>query len=149
MAYHNTQRGMILFVLAPVAATAVLFGPLLVPGGEGWVVAGIGLLLGLVTALFATLTVRDEGEALVVHYGPLPLVRKRIRYEDVRGFRAARSDLLAGWGIHWVPGRGWIWNAMGRECVELELPRGRFRVGTNDVAGLTAFLARRVPGRAR
>jgi hypothetical protein len=64
------------------------------------------------------------------------------------GFRAGKSDLLDGWGMHWVPGRGWIWNAMGRDCVELEPPHGRFRVGTNDVAGLTAPLARRVHRRA-
>jgi hypothetical protein len=60
------------------------------------------------------------------------------------GFRAGKSDLLDGWGMHWVPGRGWIWNAIGRDCVEIELAGRRFRVGTNDVPGLLALLTRRV-----
>jgi hypothetical protein len=49
-----------------------------------------------------------------------------------------------GWGIHWNPWGGWVWNIWGFDCVVLQLNRGMFRVGTDDPDGLVEFLRRRI-----
>ena len=65
--------------------------------GAGLVVAGS----------FAWLKVEDAGDALRVRYGPLGIFGKRIPYASMKGAEAGRTWLIDGWGIHWVPGRGW------------------------------------------
>ena len=53
-----------------------------------------------------------------------------------------RNAWYAGWGVRKVS-RGWMWNVWGLDAVELELDSGRvFRIGTDDVDGLLAALAR-------
>jgi hypothetical protein len=126
--------GLLLLALAGGAGGA---GPVRLP------MAVAGLVLLVLGAMFSHLTIRDEGDALALRFGPLALVSKRIPYARIRAFRPARSALIDGWGIHWVPGRGWTWNLWGRDCVELELDGGRLRVGTDDPEGLAAHLASR------
>src|SRR5688500_7745918 len=43
-----------------------------------------GLLMLVLAGSFHHLTVADEGEALAVRFGPLPLFRTAIRYDDIR-----------------------------------------------------------------
>ena len=113
----------------PVAAVAL---PLMEP------------LFATIAASFQHLTVADEGNRLLVHYGPLPLFRKRIWYDDLRHVEAGRTNILDGWGIHWIPGRGWTWNIWGFACVVIRLDRGTLRVGTDDPHGLVQFLRSRM-----
>ena len=102
-----------------------------------------GAVLLLVGLMFRQLTIRDAGDALDIRFGPVPIVGKRVPYDSIEGFERARSRVIDGWGIHWVPGRGWTWNIHGFDCVELELRGGRrLRVGTDDPEGLAAHLER-------
>lgn len=90
----------------------------------------------LISLAFVNLTVRDQGEHMDVRYGPLPLFRTTIRYQDVHSARAARSNLVDGWGVHYIPGRGWTFNLWGRDCVEFQHKSGTTRIGTDDVEGV-------------
>ena len=76
-------------------------------------------------------------------YGPLPLFRKRIRYADITAVEKSRSNVIDGWGIHYIPGRGWTYNLWGFDCVKLQLDKKVVRVGSNDAENLAAFLKQR------
>ena len=43
---------------------------------------------------------------------------------------AGRSSLIDGWGIHWIPGRGWTYNLWGFGCVVIQQGKKTTRVGT-------------------
>ena len=139
--YSHTQRSPLWWLLLAVAS---------VIAGVGWQsaetrvpTASLAGALAVITLTVATLTVRDTGTELQVRFGPVPLFGTRLRYDDVRAVRQARSRLIDGWGIHWLPRRGWIYNLWGRDCVEVTLSRRRLRIGTDDPEGLAAFLAER------
>lgn len=102
-----------------------------------------GAVLLLIGLMFRHLTIRDRGDALELRFGPIPLVGKRVSYDSIESVERARSRVIDGWGVHWVPGRGWTWNIHGFDCVELELSGGRrLRVGTDDPEGLALHLER-------
>ena len=93
---------------------------------------------------FHQLTVVDEGRQLVIHFGPFPLFRRRIWYEEIVDAEQGRTTLLDGWGIHWTPWSGWVWNIWGFDCVVLRLKKGTLKVGTDDPEGLVEFLKTRM-----
>ncbi|MCA8981642.1 MAG: hypothetical protein KDC14_16550, partial [Planctomycetes bacterium] len=106
----------------------------------------LAVVFTFVGACFRSLTVRDEGDRLALRYGPLPVFSKRIPFDSIRAVEATRSDLLDGWGVHWIPGRGWIWNLWGLDCVRLDLGTRVLRIGTDDPQGLESFLRERLAG---
>ena len=63
---------------------------------------------------------------------------------DSETVKAARSDALDGWGIHWILGRGVIYNVWGFDCVRIQMGKKIVRVGTDDVEGLLSFLRTKV-----
>lgn len=112
-----------------------------------WIYLGAGLLFVLIGLSFQHLRVRDLGDELDIRYGPLPLLGRRVPYSEVQGAERVRTTVLDGWGVHWMPGRGWTWNLWGWDCVELDLGDTCLRVGTNDAEGLLAFMQERVAHR--
>jgi len=58
--------------------------------------------------------------------------------------KRGRSDLLDGFILAYGPGRGWIWNLWGFDCVRVQTTKGVLRIGTDDAAGLAAFLGGRL-----
>lgn len=102
--------------------------------------AGIAITLSCVGLCFGSLTVCHEEQWLAVRFGPLPVFRTRITYSAITGVEAARSDALDGWGIHWIPGRGCIYNVWGFDCVRIQVGKKTVRVGTDDIEGLLSFL---------
>jgi hypothetical protein len=145
MSYEHTQRSPLPWLLLlPIVGLAVLAWscrnepPLVV------VLIATGLVLVLAATMFRRMTVRDDGSHLAIRYGPLPVFRTRIAYADMSAVEKARSSVIDGWGIHWIPGRGVTYNLWGRDCVRL-LVRGRIvRIGSDDVEGLVAFLRTKV-----
>jgi len=103
---------------------------------------GLGAFFFFLALAFRWLETSDQGDHLLIRFGPLPSFRKRVRYEGVRGIERDRSLLIEGWGIHLGP-KGWIWNLWGREVVDLEREEGRLRIGTNDPEGLIDHLRER------
>jgi hypothetical protein len=111
------------------------------PGRFHWLLYAVAVL-----TVVGGWTVRSD---LALRFGPVPLLGKRIPYAQIRGVRAARSKLFDGWGIHWVPGRGWTFNLWGFDCVEVDMQNGKtLRIGTDDVDGLVGHLVARAPARA-
>jgi hypothetical protein len=85
--------------------------------------------------------VYDAGDALVLRYGPVPMLGKRVPYDRIAAVERDRTRFIDGWGVHWVPFRGWTYNLWGYDCVRLTLTRGRtLRIGTDDPEGLSQFL---------
>jgi hypothetical protein len=86
--------------------------------------------------MFGSLTIRDDGQWLSLRFGPLPVLRKRIRYADITAVEAGRTRIIDGWGIHYMLGRGWTYNIWGYSCVKLTLGRKIIRIGSDDAEGL-------------
>ena len=60
------------------------------------------------------------------------------------GVEAGRSTVLHGWGIHYMPGEGWVYNLWGFDCVVVHLGQKNIRIGTDDVQSLAGFLKGKV-----
>ena len=79
MGYKETQHGRLHSILL-VVAVAMLVGALAGRNDEfpvAGLLLGLASLFVLLSLMFATLTVQDEGEWLALRYGPLPVFSKR------------------------------------------------------------------------
>ena len=145
MNYEHTQKSPLYLIFLVAGVVAVVIISLALPWPEAGIVAGVlASMIVFVALCFGSLTVRDEGECLAVRFGPLPTFRTRIPYANMTDVEATRSDVLDGWGIHWIPGRGLIYNLWGFDCVKLQLGRKTVRVGTDDVGRLASFLKTKI-----
>ncbi len=81
---------------------------------------------------------------LALRFGPLPVLRKTFRYADITGVEIGRTSVIDGWGIHYMPGRGWTYNLWGFNCVKLALGRKIVRVGTDDAEGLAKVIREKI-----
>jgi hypothetical protein len=136
--YEHQQVGRLHWLFLGIAALLALAGRAEGSATEALmlvavVFAGIGIC-------FRSLSVRDAGDRLVLRFGPLPIFSKSIPYASITAVEVSRSTLIDGWGIHWIPGRGWIWNLWGFDCVRIEQGGRAFRIGTDDAEGLAEFL---------
>ena len=143
--YHHTQRAPLCLLIYAAAIVFLSLGwalrnePLL-----QWLFPLVGLLMAGLGTSFHYLAVEDCGDRLAIHFGPLPLFRRRVRYQDIRSVEMGRTTILEGWGIHFSPRGGWVWNIWGRDCVLLRLRKSKLRLGTNDAERLLAFLKSRL-----
>jgi len=145
-AYEHTQRAPLHWFLYPPGVFLLAMAwlnrgqalPAVVLFGTAAVVLAVGLC-------FQRLTIRDEGASLAIRYGPLPVFRTRIAYADIARVRAGRTSWIDGWGIHWIPGRGYTYNLWGFSCAELQVEDRTVRIGSDDVENLTAFLQTKLP----
>lgn len=142
MRYEHTQTGRLSLILGllAVAFAALIALPLEEPTFR-MVFAVLALVFLPLALCFHTLTTRVDDEALSITFGPIPLFRKRVPLRHVRSATVARSNWIDGWGVHFVPRRGWTWNIRGFACVQLRLAvGGTLRVGTDDPDGLAEAL---------
>ena len=145
MQYCRTQHGRFHYGLyVAVCATLCLAWVIRTQPVLMWLVLGVAALLFLFTQGFHHLTVRDEGEWLAIRFGPLPLLGTRIPYARITSVEPDRTAFLDGWGIHWLPGRGWTYNIWGYDCVRVDLEDRIIRIGSDDVENLVGFLRERI-----
>lgn len=138
--YHHTQRGPSALACSATAVAFIVvacFHPI-------FALRIVFLISGVIVLVvgwsLAHLTVEDEGDQLALRFGPFPLFRKRIRYDDIVKAEKGRTTFLDGWGIH-----GNVWNVWGFDCVLLWLRSGAvLKVGTDDAEGLASFLKGRL-----
>ena len=91
------------------------------------VAASVLLVAALVQVLFGGTTVLVETEAIRVHLGLVPVVSKRVRYEQIRALESVRYRPIkefGGWGIRGF-GQKQAWTARGDQAVVLHLVNGR------------------------
>ncbi len=100
-------------------------------------IAGVFVLILLT---LTTLSTHADDDSLWVQFGPLPLFSIRIPYQDILAVKVGRSRLNDGWGIHFLPGRGWTWSLWGFDCVDITRQRGTLRIGSDDAENLAAYL---------
>ena len=109
-----------------------------------WLFPPIGLVMFLLAGSFHYLEVEDQADRLFITFGPIPLFRRSIRYDDIISAEIGRTTFLDGWGIHWSLRGGWVWNLWGRDCVVLQIRKGIMRIGTDDAVNLAKFLESRM-----
>lgn len=143
--YKHTQRGPLCWVLVAFAAMSTLLTGLVHESPFARLLIVVPFLILLLAACFATLTVQVTAAEIDVRFGPLPLFQRRIAFTSVSEVEVARSGLIDGFGVHWIPGRGWIWNLWGFDCVALVVDGEPFRIGTNDPTGLAEAIRSSVP----
>lgn len=143
--YRHTQRAPLCLLLYVLGVVFLAVGWILrnEPVIQ-WIFPSAGLLMLVLAGSFHHLTVEDEGDRLSISFGPIPLFRRSIRYENIVSVEAGRTTILEGWGIHMSFRGGWVWNLWGRDCVVLRLRKGILRVGTGDADKLSEFLNRRL-----
>jgi hypothetical protein len=139
--YRHTQKAPIYLLL--VALSLVFF----ITAGTAHEVPPIrflfpviGTLMLILAASFRHLTVADEGDRLAIQFGPLPLFRRSVHYDQLVRVETGKTTLADGWGIHLSLRGGWVWNLWGWDCVVLTLRDGVLRVGTDDAEQLARFL---------
>jgi len=142
MGYSRTQTAWLLDGI--LYGTSAILLPLVWPIRHVPVL--VAVLLGSVVAMlllalaFHSMTVQDEGDCLAIRFGPLPLFSKRIPYSAITAVEPGRTSIVDGWGIHYVPGRGWTYNLWGFGCVKVSLGKKVIRIGSDDVDNLVSFL---------
>jgi len=153
--YDHVQQGRLHWLVYGGAAVCLWAGIVILDGaapGERtagfWLYFVLAGLLGVLGMSFQYMRVRDRGEVMEINFGPLPLLRRQVRYDEIVSVKRGRTAWIDGWGIHLVPGRGWTWNVWGRDCAELQVNGSRLRVGTNDPDGLVAMIEERLADRA-
>ena len=146
--YDHTQKS----PLAPLwVALALLCAATALYGGAfaGWAARTqvafwlFALPFGILGFCFGSLRVRSDGERLQVRFGPLGFLGTSLRYDDVRGVSLGRSGWVDGWGMHWRPGHGWLFNLWGFDCVEIRTASRKLRIGSDDARGLARHLEAR------
>lgn len=141
MQYSHTQRGPLSWILAVIGLAGLIAA--VANSGDWRIALPAGIFGGVMVVLslcFGTLTTEDVGDALKVSFGPVPLFFKRVPYHSITSAEPATSRLIDGWGIHYVPGRGWIYNLWGWDCVRLDVDGRPIRIGSDDADNLAAFI---------
>lgn len=148
-AYEHTQKAPLHWLLYPpcfLLLAAAWLNREQVP--VALLMSAAAALSGLLALSFQQLTVRDEGAWLAIRYGPLPLFRKRIPYADISAVAPGRTAWIDGWGIHWIPGRGYTYNLWGFSCVKLTVRGRSVQVGSDEADKLVEFLKSKLPAKA-
>ena len=150
--YDHTQRGILHYVVGLPGGAFVFLALLLGEGSPLFIcLVALATLVLFLGGCFGYLHVRDSGDALSIRFGPVQVFGTSIRYSDIARAEVARTNLLHGWGIHGFPGLSVTYNIHGFDCVRVvfKKPRGLFRfrrinIGSDDAAGLAAFLSFRI-----
>ena len=143
--YSHTQRApFCLMLYCSALACIVLSWGLRDEPPIRFVVPPISLLVLVLSASFHLLTVKGQGDRLLISFGPIPLFRRSVRYEDIQGVEIGKTTILDGWGIHLSLRGGWVWNIWGWDCVVVHLKNGTLRIGTNDAPNLWRFLETKI-----
>lgn len=143
--YSHTQKAPLCLLIYALAVVFFALGCFVQDSPPiQWLFPPIGVLMLVLAASFHRLTVEDQGDFLAIRFGPVPSLRRRVKYAAIENVEVGRTLLLDGWGIHYSIRGGWVWNLWGRDCVVVRFKNGEtLWIGTNDAEGLAGFLNRR------
>lgn len=144
--YSHTQKAPLCFIVYGTAIALCVGAWIARDQSPIAVVLGVVAVLSLfLAASFHHLTVEDQGDVLVIRFGPVPLFRRIVRYADIMKAEVGRTLILEGWGIHYSIRGGWVWNLWGRDCVVVHFRNsGVLRLGTDDAENLARFLETKI-----
>jgi len=143
--YSHTQQAPLCLILYGSALVCFVVAFIIGEKPGIYIGGGVGLLIALLGPTLHHLTVEDQGDGLAIHFGPIPLFRRTVRYADIGTVEIGRTLLLDGWGIHYSIRGGWVWNLWGRTCVVVHFKNGgTLRIGTDDAEMLAEFLRGKV-----
>ena len=144
--YEHVQRSPIHLLLYILTAFMFVFAwQIRSDVAPSIVVLIVALIMFVVTLSFQTLTVSDrDGEHLDVRYGPLNLFGTKLNYREITKVEQGQTSLIDGWGIHFIPFRGWTINLWGFECAKIWHSNRVIRIGTDDSENLIRFLRERM-----
>jgi hypothetical protein len=131
--YRHTQIGTVVLagMLFAMAIAVFVFTQV----GPHPITLGALVMIAVLCALFATLTVEVTHEEVKLRFG-VGLVRKSFAVTEIASARQVRNHWAYGWGIRLTP-HGWLFNVSGLDAVELEMADGkRYRIGTDQPADL-------------
>ena len=99
------SAGFALVLVAIGVGTVIVSSGVGVAAISGWVVAAVGILVGVVGWLLSSLEVRLAAETFTVAFGPLRWPRRVVALSDVDDVSAIVVDPLewGGWGYRWIP----------------------------------------------
>jgi hypothetical protein len=60
----------------------------------------------------------------------VPLVKKQVKWEDVKSIRVVNYGFVGGWGIRFGSSYGTIYNVKGKMGLAIELKNGKKRITT-------------------
>jgi len=126
--YRHTQTGCVV-IISFLIALALSAYPLLSKRLD-WVLPGLLIFIGILTALFASLTVIIHQDTLEIRFG-IGIIKKRFQLRDIESCRIVKNPWYSGWGIHRTS-TGWLYNVSGFHAVEIRMKSGdRHRIGTD------------------
>ncbi len=143
--YHHTQRSplhLLLYVPAIFAFFLAWQQRAHVP--PSLIAGGIAVLMVILSLSFQTLTISEKEEHLDVRYGPLNLFGTKILFDDITHVERGKTSLIDGWGIHFIPFRGWTISLWGFDCAKVSRGDSTLRIGTDDAEHLVARLTERI-----
>lgn len=143
--YRKRQIGWIILLPIPLVAAAMGGAALQAPDPVLRVVLLVFcVFLTVVLLAFSSLNVTVDATAVKAAF-TLPLFARSIPLSDIAAARPVRNKWWYGWGIRFLGPDGWMFNVQGLDAVELELKEGKkFRIGTDDPAGLTAAITAKI-----
>lgn len=138
--YRHVQRAPLCLVIYCLAGLFFVLAWVLrhLPGFE-WLFL-VGLFVLVLAGSIHYLKTEDNGDRLSISFGPVPLFRRTVRYDEIESVEVGRTALLDGWGVHVSLRGGWVWNVWGRDCVVVRLRDGLLRIGTDEPERLAEFL---------
>ena len=132
--YEHTQRGTL--IIAAVAAVILIIIASMIVFGPVWVTVIVAGIMILALAMFSTLTVSVQQDALRLWFGPIRLIRKSWPISEIASVTTVTNHWYYGWGIRWTP-TGPLYNIAGLKAVEITLFSGKmFRIGTDEAEEL-------------
>ena len=139
--YENTQPGT--FIRVMTGSWVFFFGLLagvmlaLVQKEAAIGLGVVTVILGIVCALFHSLTVRVTRSDIALSFG-VGLIRKQFPISDISRARIVQNRWYNGFGIRKIRG-GWLYNVSGFDAIEIQLKNERkYRIGTNQPKELLA-----------
>ena len=143
--YQHTQRAPLHWILyLPAGGLFFVAWQIRLESQLSIVFGLVGFLLIVLAISFKELTVREKDDHLEVRFGPLRIFGTDIRFSEITDVEIGKTKLIDGWGIHYVPFRGWALNLWGFNCVKITRKTSVIRIGSDDVEQLTEVVARRV-----
>ncbi len=138
--YWHRQHGPWFILLYATAAIMLAVGVTIPEQTLAYVFLPVGFMIVILASGMHYLTVADDDDTLLIQFGPLPILSRRIPYADIEGAERGRTTLIDGWGVHLSLRGGWVWNIWGYDCVVLMLRHGKLRIGSNDADKLLDFV---------